>query len=240
MIYVPINFKKRVFVNLKKYQKIVERASDRDLNESDTSLIIADIICDLLGYDKYTDITTEEEIQGTYCDYAVMQKGKIKIIIEVKAIGIELKDIHVKQAIDYAANKGVNWVILTNGKIWRIYRVSFSKPICKELVTEIDFTQLNTRKENDLLSLYSISKDGLNKMILSDYYEQKQTTNKYVLGKILLDDEVIQAVRRKLRKSFPKITTKNEEIKEALKSEVIKREIFESDESKLATRKVKK
>ncbi|MCP3402852.1 hypothetical protein [Bradyrhizobium sp. CCGB20] len=34
-------------------------------------------------------------------------------------------DAHVKQAIDYAANKGIEWVVLTSGAHWRIYKVYF-------------------------------------------------------------------------------------------------------------------
>jgi predicted type IV restriction endonuclease len=52
----------------------------------------------------------------------------------VKAIGLELRDQHVKQATDYAANQGCGWVALTNGIVWRAYKVSFTKPIEHELV----------------------------------------------------------------------------------------------------------
>ena len=41
--------------------------------------------------------------------------GKLHYLIEVKAIGSDLKENHVKQAVDYAANEGVDWVLLTTG-----------------------------------------------------------------------------------------------------------------------------
>lgn len=40
------------------------------------------------------------------------------MLIEVKAVGIDLRDGHAKQAVDYAANQGVEWVALTNGVIF--------------------------------------------------------------------------------------------------------------------------
>jgi predicted type IV restriction endonuclease len=64
-------------------------------------------------------------------------------LIEVKAIGLELRDSHVKQAVDYAANQGTDWVALTNGAIWRVYKVAFTKPIKHELVVELDLTALS-------------------------------------------------------------------------------------------------
>ena len=57
-------------------------------------------------------------------DLAIKVDGKLALLIEVKAIGLELKDGHVKQAVDYAANQGCDWVVLTNGMIWRVYKLT--------------------------------------------------------------------------------------------------------------------
>ena len=54
-------------------------------------------------------------IRSTFCDLAVKLDGHLAFLIEVKAIGLELKEQFVKQAVDYAANQGVEWVVLTNG-----------------------------------------------------------------------------------------------------------------------------
>lgn len=64
---------------------------------------------------------------------AIKLEGGLQFLIEVKAIGTELKDAHVKQAVDYAANQGTDWVVLTNGLSWRIYKVTFTKPIEHEM-----------------------------------------------------------------------------------------------------------
>lgn len=73
---------------------------------------------EVFGYDKYAEITSEYTIKGTYCDLAIKLEGKLQMLVEVKAIGLDLKDAHLKQAVDYAANQGVEWVILTNGAVW--------------------------------------------------------------------------------------------------------------------------
>ena len=78
---------------------------------------------DIWGYDKYSEITSEYQIRSTYCDLAVKLGDQITMLIEVKAIGVDLKDQHAKQAIDYAANQGTDWVALTNGPRWQVYRV---------------------------------------------------------------------------------------------------------------------
>jgi len=240
MMFIPTRTKKRLSENLRKYQRIVKSATAKDINESDTSLIVTDMLCDILGYDKYTEITTESAIRGTFCDLAVSINKKIKLLLELKAIGLDLKDYHIKQAIDYAANKGIDWVILTNAREWHIYKVSFTKPINKELVSQFALEDLSPRLEKDLEMLFSLTKEGLAKSALSDYYDQSQTTNRYVLGNLLMSDEVIDVLRREVKKLFPKTRIDTEEIRETLSKNVIKREILEGEEADLARKKLKK
>ena len=97
----------RLAQQLKKYQSVLSEAKDRDVSESDTVVIIADMLADLLGYKKYVEITTEFAIRGTYVDLAVKVGSDVRFLLEAKAIGQALKENHVKQAIDYGANHGI-------------------------------------------------------------------------------------------------------------------------------------
>jgi predicted type IV restriction endonuclease len=123
---VPKKVSDRIAAGLKKFQPILASAKARDVGESDTVTIIKDMLSEVFGYDKYAEVTSEFAIRGTYCDLAIKLDGVLQTLIEVKAIGIDLKDAHVKQAVDYAANQGVDWVVLTNAEIWRVYRISFT------------------------------------------------------------------------------------------------------------------
>src|SRR5699024_5319948 len=120
---IPNRVAERLSTGLRKYQPILASARSRDVNESDTSMIVTDLLADLFGYDKYSEVTRELCIRGTFCDLATRIDGKFQLLIEVKAIGLELKDAHIKQAVDYAANQGIEWVALTNGNIWKVFRV---------------------------------------------------------------------------------------------------------------------
>jgi hypothetical protein len=142
---IPTRTADRLSSGLKKYQPILASAKSRDVNESDTSMIVTDILAEVFGYDKYSEITRELCIRGTYCDLATRIDGKFQLLIEVKAIGLELKAPQVKQAVDYAANQGIEWVALTNGSVWKVYRVIFAKPIDAEPVLDIDLLALNSK-----------------------------------------------------------------------------------------------
>jgi len=104
MSSIPHKVENRLVEGIKRFQPIVSSARTRDVNEADTVVIVTDLLADLFGYDKYTEITREHVIRGTYCDLALKIEDQLKLLIEVKAIGLELKEAHVKQAADYAAN----------------------------------------------------------------------------------------------------------------------------------------
>ena len=175
---IPQKVARRLSFGLKQFQPILESAKSRDVNESDTVMIVTDILSEIFGYDKYNEVTSEYEIKGTYCDLAIKLNGKLHYLIEVKAIGSDLKENHVKQAVDYAANEGVDWVLLTNGINWRVSRVSFTKPVSHEQVIELDFPSLNHRNSADMQSLFLLSREAIKKSALPNYHEQLQATNR--------------------------------------------------------------
>jgi hypothetical protein len=197
------------------------------------------MLAEIFGYDKYSEVTRELAIRGTYCDLATRIEGKFQMLIEVKAIGLELKEGHLKQAVDYAANQGIEWVALTNGQFWRVFRVIFAKPIDAEPVLEIDVLELNPKNSNDLESLYLLTRESMLKSGLYAHHDHLQATSKFYLGAVLLSDPVLDTVRRELRRvSEAKIELA--ELRHALSQEVIKREVIEGEKADAARRKVAK
>jgi hypothetical protein len=198
------------------------------------------MLADVFGYDKYSEVTSEFAIRGTYCDLAIKMDGQLATLIEVKAIGLDLKDHHVKQAIDYAANQGVDWVLLTNGVCWRIYHLIFAKPIDQELVVDIDFGALNSRSDSDLELLYLWCKEGWQRSVLGEYHTQKQALSRFFVGAMLQTDPVLDVIRRELRRVSPDVRIDVDQLRAVLTSEVIKREVLEGDKAEEARKKVAK
>jgi hypothetical protein len=217
---------------------ILAAAKARDVGEADTVTIVKDMLADVFGYDKYSDVTSEHSIRGTYCDLAIKIDTQLQTLIEVKAIGLELKDNHVKQAIDYAANQGVDWVLLTNGITWRVYHLIFAKPIDQELVLEIDFCTLNTRLDSDVDLVYLWCKEGWQKSVLGEYHTQKQALSRFFVGAMLQTDAVLEVIRRELRRVSPDVRIDSSQIKGVLVNEVIKREVMEGDKADEARKKI--
>lgn len=238
MAKIPTKVEVRMKDALKRFKPIVEQAKARDVGEADTSTLVKDILSDLFGYDKYSEITAEQQIKGTFCDLALKIDGKITLLIEVKAIGSELKEGYVKQAVDYAANQGIDWVVLTNGARWEVHRIGFGKPISNELLVAFDFLSLDHKRGSDFEVLFLLSREAQGKSLLDEYHEQKQALSKYCIGALLLTDTVLAVLRRELRRLSPDVKIDTEEIKAVLSHEVIKREVLEDAKAAEAARRI--
>jgi len=241
---IPKKVAERLIAGVRRYQPILAAAKNRDIGETDTVTVVKDMLADVFGYDKYSELTSEFAIRGTYCDLAIKLDNELSTLIEVKAIGIELKDAHIKQAVDYAANQGVDWVLLTTGLRWCVYRVFFTKPIQHELVVDIDFSVMNSRLESDLELLYLWCKEGWQRSALGEFHAQKQALSRYFLGAIVLSDPTVEVIRRELRRVTPDIRITVEQIRTVLVNEVLKREVVEGEKAveakKIVTRAASK
>jgi hypothetical protein len=240
MSSVPSKVRDRVSAGIKRYQPILGSAKVRDVNESDTVTIVTDMLADVFGYDKYSEITSEYAIRGTFVDLAIKLGGRAQMLIEVKAIGLDLKESFVKQAVDYGVNQGVEWVVLTNGVIWQVYKVYFNKPVDKEMIFELNVMEIDAKDigENDKLLL--ITKEGIERSLLGEFDAQRQALSRYFIGQMLLTDTVLEVVRRELRRVSPDVKIDTDQIKEVLVQEIVKREIIEGDKAEEARKKIAK
>jgi predicted type IV restriction endonuclease len=238
MATIPSKVSERLSAGIKKFQPVLASAHTRDVNESDTVIIVTDMLSEVFGFDKYSEVTSENSIRGTYCDLATKLDGAFQWLIEVKAIGQELKDSYVKQAIDYAANQGVDWVVLTNGILWRIYKVMFSKPIDQELLCEIHFHSLQPRELDSLEQLYLLTKEACVKSVLGDYFDQKQALSRFSIAATILSEPVLMVLRREIRKLSPDVRVDVNQVRQVLENEVLKRDVVEGDKAEEARKKV--
>ncbi len=224
----------RLSTQLRRYQPILTAAKSRDINESDTVVIIGDMLADLFGYRKYTEITTEFAIRGTYVDLAVKVDDEVRFLVEAKAINSPLKDAHVKQAVDYGANNGIEWVVLTNAAVWQFYKIHFRQPIDKSLVYEVDLTMVNPRDAQALECFGTLAREEFTQQSMTAFFQHQQAISRFSLAAAILSDDILKALRRELKEIAPKLKVEPEQIRAILENEVLKREVVDSDEAQRA------
>ena len=131
-----------------------------DLDESGTRILINSFLSDVLGFTPIEEIRTEYMIKGTYADYMVQTNDIRHFVVEVKALSLTLSEKHLRQAVNYAANEGIEWVLLTNGKVFEFYKVLFNKPIEEIKVFSVDLTDTSKLK-SQIEFLQYIHKDAI-------------------------------------------------------------------------------
>ena len=81
MANVPKRVAERLAAGIKRYQPILASAKLRDIGEADTVTIVKDLLAEVFGYDKYSELTSEYAIRGTYCDLATKIEGTLQTLI---------------------------------------------------------------------------------------------------------------------------------------------------------------
>lgn len=234
---IPKKVSDRLSKQIGTFQKILADAKRRDVNESDTVIVITDMLADVFGWDKYSEITSEQAIRGTFCDLAVTVDGAIQYLVEVKAVGIELKDNHLRQAINYGANHGIPWVVLTNGIQWDVYRIVFEQPISHELVVSFNFLELSARKKADHEIVFLLCRTGVSKDAIKQYHDRVQVVNRFVLAALVQSEPVLNVLRREMKKLSKDNKVTVEEIEELL-PDVLKRDVLDGEQASKAKRQV--
>jgi predicted type IV restriction endonuclease len=230
----------RIEDGLKRYRSILANARKRDVSESDTVVIIGDMLADVLGYEKYEEVSTEFAVKGSYVDLAVKVGKEIYFLVEAKAIGVELKDIHVRQAVDYGANQGVEWAVVTNGVVWRVYKIEFKKPINHALIAEVDLLATDGKDATAVEFFTNLCKEGFAKSQMEEFYEQHQATNRHTLAAVLLSEPMLNQLRLGLRRIFPNVEADTQSLAASLRNEVLKRELIDGEDAEAAGALVKK
>jgi hypothetical protein len=104
-------------------------------------------------------------IKGTYADYVVQLKGVRHFLVEVKALSLELSEKHLRQTINYGANEGIEWALLTNGRVFEFYKILFNKPIESRKIFSVDLSD-GASLRSAVEQLQYLHKDGLQKKSL--------------------------------------------------------------------------
>jgi predicted type IV restriction endonuclease len=238
-VKIPKKVHDRLLAGLRKYQPIVRKLAERDISEADTVTVIKDMLSDVFGYDKYSELTSEQQIKGTYCDLAIRIDESIKYLCEVKSAGTSLNGNHVRQAGNYGANHGIDWVILSNAIVWKVYRVKFAKPVDWEEVFCFDMAKL-TRSADDLAKLFMLCRESVSTEHLDAFHKQAQILNRFVVAETLLSDALVGALRKEFRRVFDGLKVSEQELRVLLANEVIKRDALDGDGATAAKSTLKK
>lgn len=191
--------RERVKVSLRKFAKPLADLVARDANEGDTRLLITDVLCDALGYDKYSELSTEYAVKGEFADYGLRIDQQLVAFVEVKRAATKLGAKHLRQVEMYAVNEGVEWLILTNGAQWEVYRLIPGLPVTIDMVLSVDLLGPDTPAAK-ADALFYLTRESLKRGQIEDKWKAAASTSPEKLAEIVLSDAVLGEATRELQR----------------------------------------
>lgn len=90
-------------------------------NEATTCHRVIDPVLHAIGYAPQDILVQGSDNQGQKPDYTILKGTPSEWFLEAKSWTSSLSDNHAGQALNYANQNGRRWVVLSNGKEWRLY-----------------------------------------------------------------------------------------------------------------------
>lgn len=193
--------KAKLAAAIKSYKKKYLDRNLSELDESGTRIMINHFLSEVLGYLPLDEIKTEYMIKGTYADYVVQTGGVRHFLVEVKALSFELSDKHLRQTINYGANEGIEWALLTNGKSFDFYKILFNKPIEARKIFSLDLSDGASQKQQSEM-LQFLHKDAIVKKSLKVLWNRCEALNPLNVASVLLSKDVLNVIRRLIKNRY--------------------------------------
>lgn len=208
--------------SLKTYKKKYLRKEFSNLDESATRIMTNNFLTEILGYKELEEIKTEYRIRSEYADYVIQLKRKKHFVVEVKSIDIDISDKHLRQSLSYAANEGIDWILLLNGREVQLYRVNFGKPVTTTLIFKLDLMNSDDLKKAPEL-IWNLTKRAVERGELETFWKRTNALNPVNLAKLLYSEEVVKRLRNDLKEQTG-IYFQMEDVAESL-SQIISEEV---------------
>lgn len=183
---------------LKDYKRKYLKKEFSSLDESATRIMTNNFLTEILGYQELVEIKTEYRIRSEYADYVVQLKRKKHFVVEVKSIGLDLSEKHLRQSLSYAANEGIDWILLLNGREIQLYRVNFGKPVTTTLIYKLDLLDNDDFKKCPDL-LWYLTKKAVEKDELETFWKRTNALDPENLAKLLYSEEIVKRLRNDLK-----------------------------------------
>ena len=227
--------KDRIKKSLPRIKRLVEKGRTEEYKEADTRKIVS-FALECLGWDSFENITAEQMIGSRYADFVVKTDDEQIFVVEVKQIGLKLKEAHLNQARQYAVDEGIDWIILTNGDEWQVYRTTLEGKIpVTRLVFKLSICdeEMKPAQKTDLL--YLLSEEANRKKEIEDYYDKRIALSAENLADHILSDDVINKLRLSIKASTGQKLA-NSEIAKALVLRLFREDKITDDHMKAIRR----
>ncbi len=114
-------YQKSLREELTRVREYLADTNKRPSNEANTCHWVILPLLRHCGYHFHRIDVQAHDAAGKFPDFAILPGTPYTWFLEAKAWQEKLADAHVIQAMNYAHTQGHRWVVLSNGREWRLY-----------------------------------------------------------------------------------------------------------------------
>jgi len=184
---------------LKKFAPNFIQAREDGLTEADTVDRVCLFFEEVLGYERLNDISHEVPMKNKFIDVCLKIDDRVRLIVEVKRAGQQLRDRHIEQAQIYASQNNYPWVLLTNGVDWHLYHLTFEEGIDyeKAFIVSLDTDE---ELEDAAEKLAILHKQSIKKDELEIFWGKAAALGPSSIAKALFTEDVLKRLRQEIHR----------------------------------------
>lgn len=209
MIKMPLSERRRISSVLGKYSEILKKLhkKGKKSTEDDLRIVLNDIFSDVLGYDKYSELSTEQRERCGRLDYAVKltegpnakKRDRLDFVVEAKSIYTDLSQKYIDQTMSYCLTTGTRYFILTNGVNWKLFQVEKGKRGAKPESNLIHSFEVFSSSEQSLIEdFYILARHSYLAGNWSEVAAQKMAANQDDIFTIIRMPKVIKVIQKEI------------------------------------------
>ena len=207
------------------HPRLKEISQNPSSSEEQVRVWCIDAIRSALGY-RDEEIDTECRVLSGRVDIAIKKDNRILIVVECKNIRSRLGGSVRDQGGAYAATLSAEWMVVTNGDLWKLYRVvprNGQEPKL-ELIFDISLLDEDGISDRDAENLYLLTSRAMTCGDTQKVYHNVCCLSSLRLRSALFSERVVKAMRLELLQTYQeesqvRLSLDDEEILEALKDE---------------------
>ncbi|MBE9111798.1 type I restriction enzyme HsdR N-terminal domain-containing protein [Nodosilinea sp. LEGE 07298] len=194
----------------RRHPRLVEISNSPRASEEEVRRWCIEALENVLGYSK-NELDTEVRTLGGKVDIALKRGDHIFLVIECKNIRAKLNNNVRDQAAGYATSLSAEWAVVTNGQIWRLYRVIPQAGRDPRFIEIFDVSLLDEDgvSEVDAENLYLLTSKAVFGGDLENMSHLVACTSKKRILQALASERVVKALRLELATTYKDEQDKN-------------------------------
>ncbi|MDA0267640.1 MAG: type I restriction enzyme HsdR N-terminal domain-containing protein [Cyanobacteria bacterium] len=181
------------------HPRLVQISESKRSSEEEIRHWCVEVLKTALRYED-NDIAIQVPTLGKYADIVLKKNGKVFLVIECKSLKSKLNTNVRHQAANYATSLSTEWIVVTNGQVWKLYRLRIRPGQDPHFIEIFDVALLDEDgvSESDAENLYLLTPRAVFGGDLEKRSHEVACLTKKRIDKALESERVIKALRLEL------------------------------------------